>query len=317
MVLDDILWEAFIPNTDLGGARARRNLKIKGAFIVDPLRINEGVISVARPDDLDATVGLVIDQFVTATAQFTDRYPTVADYATALEQQIPENQRSWPRNRLRQIVTLIAADRREEAVDLADSEIARGETGPYTGSILGSGHSDGVFQHLSLHCKPAQASTAYLASRKPSHRFRILAETDGYRRDGELAHGFARHRDALQLLRDFTGTSLWGMILSPLPDTENLQYLQAVGRADAMTLEICAPSGPPASESTRSVIGHRAASPSVERVIIELPHSTEVISGDEVFAAEEAIEVFQTYYDTGTISSGYTLRPVEVHPNSG
>lgn len=316
VVLDDILWEAFLPGTDLGGPRAQLNLKVSGAFTVDPLAIGEGVIA-SRPDGTpDAALHAVIDEFESLTQRFIARYPTVSDYFVALSERVPESERSRGQHRLREIVTLIAADRTDEAAALADSEIARGETGPYSGSILASQHYDGVFQHLALMCKPAQASADYLASRTPTHRYQILAESDGYHRDGQLAHGFTRHRQVFGLLRDFTGTSPWGMILTPLPDAGNLRYLQAAGRADAMTLEICIPQTPPGSISSRFVIGHDTAC-GAEQVAIELPYSTETVSSAEVFTAEEAIAIFENYYDTGDIDPCYRLRQVAQHPNRG
>jgi hypothetical protein len=45
LVLDDILWDAFMPGTDMGGARARLNLKVTGAFTVAALPCGEGVVS--------------------------------------------------------------------------------------------------------------------------------------------------------------------------------------------------------------------------------------------------------------------------------
>ncbi|WP_238306153.1 MULTISPECIES: hypothetical protein [Mycobacterium] len=313
LVLDDILWAAFLPQADLGGERARLNLKVRGGFTADPLPIGEGVIAAGHPGDLDGGLRATIDQFDCVTAQFIDRYPGVPDYLIALGDLIADSVHPLPRHQLRQILALIAADRPGEAAALADAQIAAGETGPFSGPILGSRYHDGVFQHLALSCKPAHAARHYLASRTPTHRLQLLAESDGYRRDIELARGFARHRRVFARLRDFTGASLWGLILTPLPDSGPLRYLQAAGRAEAMTLEICTPNDPPGEGSTRYVIGHDALS-GAARIAIELPYSTEVVWESELFVAEEAIGVFETYYDTGVLDPRYPLRPVERHP---
>lgn len=316
LVLDDILWAAFLPRADLGGERARLNLKVRGGFTADPLSIGEGVIAAGHTGDPDGGLRALIDQFDSVTAQFIDRYPRVSDYLIALGDLIAESVHPRPRHQLRQILALIAAGRPGEAAALADAQIAAGDTGPFSGPILDSGYSDGVFQHLALSCKPTHAARHYLACRTPTHRLQILAESDGYRRDFELARGFARDRRVFARLRDFTGTSLWGLILTPLPDSGPLRYLQAAGRADAMTLEICTPNDPPGEGSTRYVIGHDAPGGGAARNTIQLPYSTEMVWESELFAAEEAIGVFDTYYDTGALDPRYHLRPAEQHPCS-
>lgn len=52
-------------------------------------------------------------------------------------------------------------------------------------------------------------------------------------------------------------------------------------------------------------------------VPIELPRGPEFVSAAEVFEAEEAGDIFFTYYKTGDLPPGYVLRPVEAWTADG
>jgi len=52
-------------------------------------------------------------------------------------------------------------------------------------------------------------------------------------------------------------------------------------------------------------------------VPITLPFGPEMVSRSEVFTADEAAELFFTYYKTGGILAEYTLRPVEGFTKDG
>lgn len=67
----------------------------------------------------------------------------------------------------------------------------------------------------------------------------------------------------------------------------------------------------------RYIVGHAHPGTSPLDVAITLPDTTEMISGSEVFDAEEAAQLFMSYYRTGDISPGYALRPVEGYTVDG
>jgi len=99
------------------------------------------------------------------------------------------------------------------------------------------------------------------------------------------------------------------------------EYLQAAGRADAMTIEIRKPGGQQwGAQWVRYAVGHRHRGPSPLDVEIPTPHippSPIRISAAEVFGADEATDLFVTYYKTGTIPDHCTLRPIEGFTTEG
>jgi hypothetical protein len=121
-------------------------------------------------------------------------------------------------------------------------------------------------------------------------------------------------------LQRFNGTDRFALNLWALPpgmDYEqavaaglNREYLQAAGRCDAMTVEICKAGGTQwGVDWVRYVIGHpHDESAAAMDVPIVLPRSTEMRSRSEIFDADEAAQLFYSYYKTGDIPSGYTLR---------
>lgn len=125
-------------------------------------------------------------------------------------------------------------------------------------------------------------------------------------------------------LRGFDGDQRWALTLLPLPaGVRNYNaalagghvfdhYLQAAGRADALTVEIRKPGGEQwGARSVRYVVGHSNAVNQPLDVAIRLPVSTQIIRAGEVFTAEEAADIFYRYYRSGDIAPEYTLRPVE------
>lgn len=67
----------------------------------------------------------------------------------------------------------------------------------------------------------------------------------------------------------------------------------------------------------RYFIGHPHEGEAPLDVPIELPRGPEYVSAAEVFEAEEAANIFFTYYKTGDIPPGYVLRPVEGYTANG
>jgi hypothetical protein len=96
------------------------------------------------------------------------------------------------------------------------------------------------------------------------------------------------------------------------------EYIQAAGRADAMTVEICKPGGQQwGVDWVRYVIGHPDSEGAVLDVPIVLPQSTEMRSRAEIFEADEASQLFYSYYKTGDIPATYALRPEQGFTREG
>lgn len=121
-------------------------------------------------------------------------------------------------------------------------------------------------------------------------------------------------------LHQFDGTDRFALILWALPpgmDSDQAmaagldrEYLQAAGRDHAMTVEICKAGGVQwGADWVRYVIGRPGECDGALDVPIVLPTTTEMRSSAEVFDADEASQLFYSYYKTGDIPAGYTLRP--------
>lgn len=123
------------------------------------------------------------------------------------------------------------------------------------------------------------------------------------------------------------GVENWCVTFYPLPEgksfeevrgTEIWNFLQAGGRADAMTLDMRTLGGAQwGVDGVRYVIGHPHDGTPPLNVPIELPRGAEMVSAPEVFTADEAADIFFTYYQTGDIPPGYALRPVEGYTYAG
>lgn len=127
-------------------------------------------------------------------------------------------------------------------------------------------------------------------------------------------------------LHNFDGQRPWSLCLEPLAPGDSYaarveqgrgstEYLQAAGRADAMTIELRKPGGQQwGAEWVRYTVGHPHTAPAPLDVEIPTPHVPSApirISAAEVFDADEATALFLAYYRTGTIPDEYTLRPVQ------
>lgn len=130
-------------------------------------------------------------------------------------------------------------------------------------------------------------------------------------------------------LHAFDGADRYALVLWALPPgmdydqavaagLDGKEYIQAAGRADAMTVEICKADGSQwGVDRVRYVIGHPHQSDATLDTPIALPHSTEMRSRHEIFEADEAAQLFFNYYKTGDIPSGYTLRPEQGFTRDG
>jgi hypothetical protein len=130
-------------------------------------------------------------------------------------------------------------------------------------------------------------------------------------------------------LRRRNGRERWGIGLFPIPEdtdydemratgTEFTEFLQAGGSAEALTVEIRKPGGDQwGCKWVRYVVGHRDGADGPLVVDIPMPHGPERIKAAEVFDAEEAADLFYSYYQSGDIPEGYALRPVEGYLSDG
>ncbi len=129
-------------------------------------------------------------------------------------------------------------------------------------------------------------------------------------------------------LRQFGKHGNWCLVLHAIPPGKRyedirgkstLEYIQAAGASpEVITVEIRKSGGQQwGVEWVRYVVGHPHDGEAPIDVPIELPKSTDMISGAEVFEAEEAADLFISYYKTGDIPAGYALRPVEGYKANG
>lgn len=131
-----------------------------------------------------------------------------------------------------------------------------------------------------------------------------------------------------RVLHGFNGADRFSLALWALPPGMEYEeavaagldreYIQAAGRADAMTVEICKPGGQQWDvDWVRYVIGHPHEDDPPLDVPIVLPQSTEMRSRFEVFDADEAAQLFYSYYKTGGIPASYALRPEQGFTRDG
>jgi hypothetical protein len=155
-----------------------------------------------------------------------------------------------------------------------------------------------------------------------------VIEYDG----GVLVQEVGGHRDVsifANPLHRFNGRDQWALTLYALPDDlsydqmqaakrDPTEYLQVGGMPDGMTIEIRKPGGEQwGAKWVRYAVGHPHDGDPPLDVPIKLPRSTQMISKPEVFTADEAAELFHTYYTTGEIPSKYTLRLIEGYGADG
>lgn len=304
LALDDVLWAAFMPHETMG-PRMRLNRRIDSGIKVTPLQIGKGAFEAGVLDDPEPHWEALLDEFEAVRTAFTASHPTAVEYLSAIRAADDRHHRSSP---LREMVTLIAVGRPEEAAALSDAAVAAGEHGTM------STPTATVYEYISAYAKGAEAHERFMTSLLPTHEVELLAEHNhGMRFDVSRAR---YHRGFLQYLERFDGADVWGLILGIRQQGHNDPagecYVQAAGSASAMTIEIRQPTdGQPGVVSVRSVVGHRHDGPSVPDVAVELPQATEMRCGHEIFEAEEAAGIFETYYRTDELPAGYTLRAAD------
>ena len=309
LAVDEILWAAFLPDVPMG-PRMRINRRINGAFKVQPLRIGQGSRDV--PADQQPDWDPVLDEFDRLRSEFIAAHPSPADYASALAQ----GDGIAPNRALTRTVTaLIAAGRGDDAAQIADEAIARGESGGMSSTV-------DVLKYLAAYAKGPEAYAAFTDSLTPTHDYQIVCESQRTI-SSDLVRGHHRGRISHHL-SSMNGSDPWAVVLSARPPTgvaadfSTSRYVQAAGTADAMKIEYCQPGGAEiGAVSVRSVVGHPHSDPAALDVDIVLPRSVETVTRHEVFTAQEAAEMFERFYRTDTIGDGYVLRAVEGYTADG
>ncbi|MBS4727524.1 hypothetical protein MSM1_03865 [Mycobacterium sp. SM1] len=164
-----------------------------------------------------------------------------------------------------------------------------------------------------------------LSSRRDTH----LLKYDGGVLVSQLSN--ADRYEFANPLHRFNGVKPWALGLAPLPPgmdyadmveagIDSTEYLQAAG-SDPKTImvEIRKPGGQQwAVEWVRYAVGHpHQGDKEPAAVAVKLPVGTYTIPCHEVFDADEATELFWTYYKTGDIPDDYSLRPIEGYTTDG
>lgn len=310
LAVDEVLWAAFLPDVEMG-PQMRINRRINGAFKIQPLRLSRTTRDVAATDEPDWDP--VLDEFERVRTDFIAAHPTATDFVSALRR--ADDGVAPSRGLTRMVTALIAAGHNTEAARAADQAIARGERGSMSSTV-------DVLKYLSAYAKGPEAYSAFTASLAPTHDYQVLHESE---RDVSVGLSREHHRGMMRRdLQSMNGMDPWAVVLSARPplgtpaDFTTSRYLQAAGTAEAMVVEMCLPGGTDiGAVSVRSVVGHPSTGRVEHDVEIVLPRGSERISPNEVFAAAEAADLFETFYRTGNIGDEYALRPVEGYTAEG
>lgn len=311
LAVDDILWAAFMPSSVKMGKQMRLNRRINGSCQIHALELERQHRDLRADDPVDW--GPLLDQFDCARKQFIETYPTVADYVTALVN--PAIRTGANRELTRMTASLIAAGRNAEAAQFADEALARGESGSMSSTV-------DVLKYLSAYAKGPETFSEFRRSLAPTHDYSVINHT---RPSSNTTLCREHHQGSMRrTLASFDGSDPWAITLAARPpagapvDNSTLRYLQAAGSAEAMVVEICEPGGAEhGCVAVRSILGHQIEGPTPGDVDIQLPEDTQVIRGNEVFTADEAADMFETYYRTGNIGGSYVRRPVEGYTLDG
>jgi hypothetical protein len=158
--------------------------------------------------------------------------------------------------------------------------------------------------------------------------FTHVLKFDGGQMVSQIGPRTDRQRFAAPLRRQ-DGIKRWGIGLFPLPDgmsyddmlsggREFTEYMQAGGKAEALTVEIRTRGGQRwRCDWVRYIIGHRDDRDLPLDVEVPMPHGVVVVSAAEVLDAEEVADILLSYHQSGDIPSGYVLRPVEGYRADG
>jgi hypothetical protein len=124
--------------------------------------------------------------------------------------------------------------------------------------------------------------------------------------------------DIAKMLGRLDGTKTFSLILWKLPTGKRLdetvaqrdatEYIQAAGSADRMTVEVRRSVG---GKFEHFVVGRAPRGEnSGNKETIHWDGVKTIVAHNEVFSADEAAELFLSYYRTGWVPSSYVLRPL-------
>jgi hypothetical protein len=116
------------------------------------------------------------------------------------------------------------------------------------------------------------------------------------------------------------GTRFYSLLLWKLPPGKSLddvspdedanEYIQCAGSADRMTVEVRRLKG---GMYEQFVVGRAPGDENPgNKETIHWEDVDTVVAPNEIFSADEAAELFRSYYTTGWVPSSYVLRPVSI-----
>ncbi|WP_295835184.1 hypothetical protein [uncultured Microbacterium sp.] len=149
---------------------------------------------------------------------------------------------------------------------------------------------------------------------------RTHAATINWRGSGAVGDLFAAHTELAVSLSRMNGASFWAFSLWRIPEGElwpdndmsPKEFLQSSGNAQLMTLELREIDSEGAPR--QFVVGrpHTAqAGPAAIPVTWRQTRCVFVHAGED-FTAEQAAPVFISYYETGRVPAGYSLRELDL-----
>lgn len=257
-------------------------------------------VAAEDPADWEA----VLDEFERARRAFIEQTPTLEAFADLV---VDPARNASVRDLRRQICTLAAADRVDEAVALVAAAIAGGNRGSYFWMA-------GEFEYLDAYLRGPAAYAELLEALRPTHTMTYLGES---RPRSSIT--ISRNRDRkgfLFTLSQLDGTDRWAIILEadegvPNTDVAELRYIQCAGSADRMTVEVCLPGqSEQGFVAIQSVVGRPISVPQPIDQTIDLPSVEVTVAAREVFDAAAAAELFDAFFLTDDIPPGYVLRPL-------
>ena len=146
LLVDDILWAVFLPDTDLGGPRARLNHRIAGAFSATSQEIARGHRPLPLDTDPRPVLDALLDEFTTTRDIFIAAYPTVTDFYQRVRGA------HYGRARLLEVLTLLAIDDYRNAKKAISAAIDYGDL------VFSTAGRDGsVFHDLDRYCDHLRA----------------------------------------------------------------------------------------------------------------------------------------------------------------
>lgn len=309
LAVDPILWAAFLPETEYT-ERVAVNRRVNG-YGVRPVTLRRGEIEVAS--DAIPDVDEFFDIFSTSCTEFVSTHPALTDF---VEVAADELDRRWSGEAVIRLITaLMSVGRADEAHALAADAVARREHG-------GAISTATVMEFLAAYTAGPETYAAFTESLRATHRLNLVGDAKGSGESSTLARD---HHDGRfdRCLGELDRSDHWAVVLDALPrDTEpapeNLTYIQAAGSAEAMSIELCVPAALDSEiVSVRSVVGHAMHGTTPEPVRIEFSELSVTVGAHEVFAADEAAVLFDSFYRTGRIPEEYVLRPDAGYTSAG